>query len=105
MGAVVALLDPPDFVSCQQHRHPSRERENRHHILDLTLAQRLNGWIVCRSFNTTIPAQIVIAAIPVLLTVELVVFVLVGRQVIEGKAIMAGDETDAVQWQVPCRLA
>src|SRR5205085_1478391 len=33
-----------------------------------------------------------------------VVFVLVGYQVIEGKAIVAGNEIDAIQWQTPSRL-
>src|SRR5579884_3555763 len=96
----VALLGPPDFVACQQHRHSSREQENRHKILDLTFAQRLNSRIVNLSFNTTIPAQIVIVAIAVLLAVEFVMFFLIGHQVIEGKAIVAGDEIDAIQWQL-----
>src|SRR5260370_31092084 len=104
ISIVVSLLRPPDLISAQEHRNASREEQNRRKILDLQLAQRLNVGIVRCSLDATIPAQIIVDAIPVILAVGLVVLVIVGNQVIQGEAIVTGDEIDAIDRHAPLIL-
>src|SRR5436305_3235643 len=101
---VVSLLCPPDFISTHEHGHAPRDEQNRRKVLDLPLAQRLNVGIARCSLDATIPAQVIVDAVPVILTIGLVVFVIVGNQVIQGEAIVTGDEIDAVDRHAPLIL-
>ena len=43
-----------------------------------------------------VPAEVVVGAITILLTICIIVFVIVGHQVIQGEAIVGYDEVDAL---------
>ena len=47
-------------------------------------------------FRAAVPGVVVIGPVTVLLEVRLVVFAVVGDEVVEGEAVVAGDEVDAV---------
>src|SRR5207249_8553395 len=51
-----------------------------------------------RSLGTPVATQIVVAAVPVCLRIGLVVLVLIAHQVVEGEAVVAGNEVDRGQW-------
>jgi hypothetical protein len=55
----------------------------------------LNGGILAGTFHAAVPAIVGIAAIPVKLLIKPVVLMVVGNQVVEGKAVMAGDKVNA----------
>src|SRR5215472_1367981 len=99
VGVVVSLLCASDFIAGHKHGDPLGEQKNSRKILDLALAQCLNVRIVGLPFNTAIPAQIIVVAVPIAFAIGFVVFIVVRHQVIERKSIMGGDEIDAVDWQ------
>ena len=96
VGVVVAALRAPDLVAHQQHRRPHREHRQRQEVLHLAVAQPFHRGIVGRSFDATVPAQVVGGAIEIVVTVRLVVLGVVGDEVVEREAVVAGDEVDAL---------
>src|SRR5690606_2973260 len=54
----------------------------------------LDSRIVRRPFRSMVEGAVVVGAVPVVLAVGLVVFVLVRRHVVGGEAIVRGDEVD-----------
>ena len=96
VGVVVAVLRPPGFVSHQYHRYTQRQQVEGEKILDLAHPQPFHLWIVRRSLNTTIPAQVVVCAIPVVLFICLVVLLVIRNQVVQREAIMRGYEVNAL---------
>ena len=56
------------------------------------------------SFHTIVVTVIVIRAIEAVLTVGLIVFGIVGHQIIQREAIMTRDEIDTVDRHMPCYL-
>ena len=96
VGVIVAPLGPADFVAHEQHRRAGCQQIECEEVLDLAIAQRLHHWIIGGSLHAAIPAQIVIGAVAVVLAIGLVVLVVVRHQIIEGEAVMAGHEIDAL---------
>src|SRR6266496_2735716 len=104
VGIVIALLRSSNFITGKDHRNALRKHKYGHTILDLTLAQGPNCCIIRLPFHATIPTHIIIAAIPVVFTVGLIVLVVIGHQIIQGEAIMTGDEIDTVHRHMRCCL-
>ena len=96
VGIVVAMPRMPGFIAHEDHRHSHREHRDGKKVLYLTVAEFFDGGVVGRSFHAAVPAQIVIRAISIFLTVRLVVLVVVRNQVIQGESIVAGYEIDAL---------
>ncbi len=57
--------------------------------------QLLDGGIRGGTFDTAVPAQIVVCAIAVLFTVGLVMFAVIGHKIIKCEAIVGRDIVDA----------
>src|ERR1700719_4081971 len=66
--------------------------------------QILDLLIIRRTFDAAVPAQVVIRTIPISFAVRFVVLTVVGNEVVEGKAVMAGNEVDAVDRQMAAPL-
>ena len=96
VGVVVAALGAPHFVAHHDHRHAQRQQGDGQKVLHLAVAQAFDRGIVGRAFDTAIPASVVVGAIAVVFAVRLVVLLVVGDQVIQGEAVVAGDEVDAL---------
>ena len=58
-------------------------------------AQGVNGGVVGGSLRATVPTVVVVGAVLVVLAIRLVVLLVVTDQVVQVKAIVAGDEIDA----------
>ncbi len=67
------------------------------------VASRLRRWrrrrsrivrVVGRALDAAVPGAVVVRAVPVVLTVGVVVLVVVGHQVVEREAVVRGDEVD-----------
>src|SRR6201999_1128493 len=67
----------------------------RQHVALLTFAQAQHGLVVGRSLGAAIPRTVGRAAVAVAFAVRLVVLVVVARPVVQGEAVMGGDEIDA----------
>src|SRR6516165_8786342 len=95
IGIVVATLGATDFVAHDEHRNSQRKQSDGQEILDLSVSQVFNfgraGW----PLDTTVPATIV-GAVAVFFAVGLVVLLVVGNQVIQGKSVVTGHEVDAL---------
>src|SRR5206468_5590842 len=95
IGIVVPPLAAADLVSAAEHRDTLGQERGHQHVPFLSLTQLVDGRIVRRSFRAVIPTEIVVGAVAVLLAVRLIVFLVIGDQVVERKAVMRGDKIDA----------
>ena len=96
VGVVVAALRAADLVAHQDHRHAQREQGDRQEVLHPAVAESFDGGVGSRAFDATIPAPVVVGAVAISLAVGLVVLLVVGNQVVQGEAVMAGDEVNAL---------
>ena len=95
-GIVISLLAAAEFISCHQHGHSLGQEENDCQSPAAPVAQRLYCWIVGIAFGTGIPTQVVVVSIPVVLTVDQVMFFIVADKIGQGKTVMAGDKIDGI---------
>ena len=72
------------------------QQQQREEVPALTIAQRLYRRIIARTLHATVPAQIVVGAVAVVLAIGFVVFKIVREQIVQGEAVMAGYEVDAL---------
>src|SRR6516164_6356497 len=77
---VVAILRAPNLVAHQQHWCPRRKERYGEKILDLTSPEALGFWITYQSLAATVPAEVVIHAVAVILTVGFVVLTIERHQ-------------------------
>ena len=97
IGIVITLLASTHLVAGQQHRRAVGQQQERHKVAGLAFAKLHHAGVLARAFHAAIPAQIVVATIAVSLPIALVMFVVVGHQVRQRKAVVAGDEVDAME--------
>ena len=95
VGVVVAALRAAHLVAHQDHRHAEREQRHGEEVLHLAVAQPLDRGIVGRPLDAAVPAAIVVGAVAVVLAVGLVVLRVVGDEIVQREAVVAGDEVDA----------
>src|SRR5204863_4139408 len=95
VGVVVAVLRAPHLVAHENHGNTERKQRDRQHVLHLTVAKTLDVGIGGRPFDAAVPAAVVVGAVPVLLAVVLVVFLVVRDEVVQREAVVAGDEVHA----------
>ena len=62
----------------------------------MAVPQRLDHNIVGGSFDPTVPASIVFGTVPVVFTIRLIVFLVVGHEIVERETIVTSDEIDAL---------
>jgi hypothetical protein len=70
----------------------------------LSLPQPLDGWVVGRAFQAAVPAQVVVDTVAIGLAVFLIVLVVIAHQVVEGEAVVAINEIDAIDGQMAAAL-
>src|ERR1700722_9607015 len=101
---IVATLGTSHLVASADHRNSQRHHHDGDEVFDLSPAQILDLLIIRRTFDAAVPAQVVIRTIPISFAVRFVVLTVVGNEVVEGKAVMAGNEVDAVDRQMAAAL-
>ena len=94
VGVVVALLRAPHLVAREQHRDTLGQQQRGQEVPLLPGPQGQDGRVIGRALDTAVPGPVVVAAVPVALPVGLVVLVVVGDQVLQGKPVVSGDEVD-----------
>ena len=95
VDVVVPLLGAADLVAVGQHRHPLREEEGGHEIALGLLARGDDLRVVGRPLDAVVPRHVVVVTVPVVLAVGLVVLLVVADQIVQGEAVVGGDEVDA----------
>ena len=75
---------------------PSESRVTVRKFFTCRLRSVLDRGIVGGAFDAAIPASVVVGAVAVLLAVRLVVLLVVGDQIVQGEAVVTGDEVDAL---------
>ncbi len=102
VGVVVSQLRPGDFVSHQDHRHALAEHQHGHRVFHLPSAELVDGELTSRPFPTAVPTVVIVGAIAVVLAVGLVVLLVVGDEIVEREAVVAGDEVDRCRRAPAC---
>jgi len=96
-AVVVAFCSSRKFISSGHHRYSLGDKEEDEKAFHAAKTQFNDIPSVGFSFATTVPADVVVLSIPVVLTVGVVMFFIVADKVIEGETIMTGDEIDGAQ--------
>src|SRR5208337_2470645 len=96
VGVVVPALAAPRFVTHQEHGHAQRQEGHSEKVLNLALAQLFDGGVVGGAFHTAIPTSVVIGPVAIVLAVGLVVLLVIGHQVVQGEAVVAGDKVNTL---------
>ena len=92
VAVVVAVLGARELISAQQQRDAFGQHQRGQEIAALTGAQLQDILVVCGSFDTAVPASVVVVAVAVVLAVGLVVLGVVADEVVEREAIVDGDD-------------
>src|SRR4029077_3079261 len=92
----VSSLRPAKLIARKQHRCPLRKQQDGGKVLDLAQSQGIDLLVLCRTLYSMVGAEGVIRSIPVTFAVRKVVLLIVGNEIVEREAIMAGHEIDAL---------
>lgn len=95
VGVVVALLCSPALITCQQHGNALGKKQYSEEVTYLSRAQRL----YCRICGGTLDPVVVADVVGVarILAVRLVMLLVVAHDIVERKAVVAGNVRNAVQ--------
>src|SRR5439155_25411962 len=96
VGVVIAALRAPHFVAHGYHGHTQGERRHGQEVLHLAIPQLLDGGVLGRAFRAAIPALVIIGAVAIVFAVCLIVFVVVGDEVVERETIVTRHEVDTL---------
>src|SRR5262249_12369039 len=96
VGVVGAVWRTYELTSGKNQGGPSGEQENGRKVAHLPLTQPVDLRSLGRSLTAAVPALVIIITVGVTLAVGLVVFAVIGDEISEREAIVAGDEVQAV---------
>ena len=92
------------LVAGQEHGDALRQHQRREEIALLLPAQGVDGGIVGWALGPTVPTVVLIGAVLVLVAIRVVMLVIVTDQIVERKAVVAGDKIDAGRGLAPVML-
>jgi len=95
VGVVVATLRAAQFIASKQHRHAARYQQGEQEVFDLAFPDGPDLSIFCFSFNAVILAEIFVGPIAIAFSVAFIMLVSITYQIMQGEAIVTGDEIDA----------
>src|SRR6266496_893988 len=95
VNSIRAARAAGELVAGGQHRHAGGEQHADQEVALLPLPQGDHLGVVGRPLGAAVPGAVVVAAVAVVLAVGLVVLLVVADQVVEGEAVVSGDEVDA----------
>src|SRR4051812_26478023 len=90
IAVVIALLSAAALVTVREHRGALGQEQRRQQVALLFRTQRSHLGIIRRTFYAAVERQVVVVPVAVFLAVGLVVFTLVGDQIGEREAVVAG---------------
>jgi len=97
IGIIVAAQRMQKFVPGGDHRRALGEQEQGAKVPRLFLAQREDlGGRAFLALVAAVPAQVIIAAVGILISVGFVVLLVVGDKIVQAEPVVGGDEIDAL---------
>ena len=89
ISVVVAALTTSHFIAHNKHGHARRQHDGCEKVLHLAVAKPFDYGIVCRAFESAVPASVLAAAVAIVLAVVFIVLVVIGDEVVQRKTIVA----------------
>ena len=94
---VVAALSLQELVTRAEHGRAVRQHQQAAEVLRLPLPQlqnmRRDSFV---AFPAAVPAEVLVRSVRVVVAVGLVMFVVVGNEVVQGEAVVRGNVVDAL---------
>ena len=94
VSVVIAVLRVPELVAGKQHRCPAAQEKQRKGVLDPSVTQSFDFRVIRRAFHSAVPAAVVAVAVAACFTIGIIVLLIVGDQIIQREAVVAGHEID-----------
>ena len=94
VAVIVAVLGVAEFIAGEDHGRAAAAHKDSDGIAHHLAAQLLDDGIIRGPFYPAVPAAVVVGAVRVVPAVGLIVLMIVGKQIIEGKTVVTGDEID-----------
>src|SRR5580693_1796749 len=96
VSVVVTVLSALHLIAHSDHGHTEREQGDGQEVLHLSISQLPDTRIIGRAFNPTIPAPVIVGAVPVVFEVFFVVLAVVGDEIVECEAVVASHKVHAL---------
>src|SRR5262249_19506327 len=84
------------FVTHNKHRHTNREHCYGQKVLHLPISELPHAGIIGGTFDTTIPASIIVCSITVIFAVCFIVLVVIRDEVVQREAVMTSHKIDTL---------
>src|SRR5262245_23240417 len=104
ISIVITLLTMANLVTGKEHRHTLGQQQSGHEVAHLLPTQGPNGWIISRTFDSTVPTVVVIGPILIIFAIRFIVLLVITDQVVQRETVVAGNEIDAGVWHAPIAL-
>src|SRR5262249_32283449 len=95
ISVVVAALGAQHFIAALQHGDALGQEKRRQDAPHFGFPYIRHLVVLGRTFLSAIPTVVVVLAVAILFAIGFVVLLVVGNQVVQGKAVVASDEVDA----------
>ena len=92
VGIIISILRISKFISGQKHGGPAAAKQHSKCIPAHFFPEGKNIRILCKAFCSAVPAIIGIGTVRIVPAVGFVMLLVVGVQIVKGKAVMAGDK-------------
>ena len=86
------MLGISELISRKDHRCSAAAHQDSDGISHHLIAELPDHGIIRGTFNTAVPAAVIIGSVRIVPSVCLIVLVIVGKQIIQSKAVMTGYE-------------
>ncbi len=96
VGVIVSALATSHLIAHQKHGDSRGKHKGCEEVLHLLVTKPLDYGIVRRAFKPAVPASVLAASVAVVLAVVFIVLVVIGDEVVQCKAVVAGHEIDAL---------
>ena len=94
---VIAKLGIAEFISGQEHWDSPAHHKNRKCILNHSMSQVIDLYIISLALITTVPAVIIIGSVSIIPAVSLIVFIIISIQIMKREAVMTGNKVNGSQ--------
>src|SRR4051812_27438333 len=89
------MLGLTEFVSGEKHGNSLRKKKCGQEVSLLSGAQRIDACIIRGTFDTAVPAFVIVSSVAVLFAISFVVLVVVTDQVAQSETVMGSNEVAA----------
>ena len=94
VGVVITVLRAAHLITAEQHRNALREKEGRDEVSLHSFARAKDAYRLGWTFGAPVAAVVVVRPVLIVFAVRLVEFVLVGNEIVQSEAVVAGDKVD-----------